>query len=138
MLVGTGELVEQGGLTAVLVASQRKGEGPVLGQGILPLFNVVFSALAKAGVIHHFIICRSRRYCRGLFGGGDADLRGIVQPEGQLIAMDAQLHGVAHGCQLDQRDLRPRDQAHIQKMLAQCAAAADGIHNSAFSDLQFF
>ena len=138
MLVGTGELVEQGGLTAVLVASQRKGEGPVLGQGILPLFNVVFSALAKAGVIHHFIICRNRRHCRGLFGGGDADLRGIVQPEGQLIAMDAQLHGVAHGCQLDQRDLRPRDQAHIQKMLAQCAAAADGIHNSAFSDLQFF
>ena len=138
MLVGTGELVEQGGLTAVLVASQRKGEGPVLGQGILPLFDVVFSALAKAGVIHHFIICRSRRHCRGLFGGGDADLRGIIQPEGQLVAMDAQLHGVAHGCQLDQRDLRPRDQAHIQKMLAQCAAAADGIHNSAFSDLQFF
>ncbi len=30
------------------------------------------------------------------------------------------------------------DQAHIQKMLAQCAAASDGIHNSAFSDLQFF
>ena len=138
MLVGTGELVEQGGLTAVLVASQRKGEGPVLGQGILPLFNVVFSALAKAGVIHHFIICRSRRHCRGLFGGGDADLRGIVQPEGQLVAMDAQLHGVAHRSQLDQRDLHPRDQAHIQKMLAQCAAAADGIHNSTFSDLQFF
>ena len=52
--------------------------------------------------------------------------------------MDAQLHGVAHRSQLDQRDLHPRDQAHIQKMLAQCAAAADGIHNSAFSDLQFF
>ena len=99
---------------------------------------MVFAALAKAGVIHHFVICRSRRYCRGLFGGGDADLRGIVQPEGQLVAMDAQLHGIAHRSQLDQRDFRPRDQAHIQKMLAQCAAAADGIHNSAFSDLQFF
>ena len=138
MLVGAGELVKQGGLAAVLVARQRKGEGLTLGQGILPLFDVVFAALAKAGVIHHFVICRSRRYCRGLFGGGDADLRGIVQPEGQLVAMDAQFHGVAHGCQLDQRDLCPRDQAHIQKMLAQCAAAADGIHNSAFSDLQFF
>ena len=27
VLVGTGELVEQGGLTAVLVARQRKGQG---------------------------------------------------------------------------------------------------------------
>ena len=55
------------------------------------------SALAKAGVIHHFIICRSRRHCRSLFGGGDADLRGIVQPEGQLIAPDPDLNGVSHG-----------------------------------------
>ena len=93
------------------------------------------SALAKAGVIHHFIICWSCRHCRGLFGGGDADLRGIVQPEGQLIAMDAQLHGVAHGCQLYQRDLCPGDQTHIQKMLPQCARTAHSIHYGAFADL---
>ena len=60
MLVGTGELVEQGGLTAVLVASQRKGEGPVLGQGILPLFNVVFSALS-VGVMPICAASSSRR-----------------------------------------------------------------------------
>ena len=99
---------------------------------------MVASAFAEARVLHRlFTFCR-RLFRRRGFGQSDPDAGGIVQPEGQLVAMDAQLHGVAHRSQLDQRDLCPRDQAHIQKMLAQCAAAADGIHNSAFSDLQFF
>ena len=72
---------------------------------------------------------------RGLFGGGHGDLCRVVQTQGQLIAVDAQLHGVAHGCQLYQRDLRPGDQTHIQKMLPQCACTAHSIHNGAFSDL---
>ena len=46
--------------------------------------------------------------------------------------------GSPMGASLTSVTSTPRDQAHIQKMLAQCAAAADGIHNSAFSDLQFF
>ena len=42
---------------------------------------------------------------RGLFGGGHGDLCRVVQTQGQLIAVDAQLHRVAHGRQLYQRDL---------------------------------
>ena len=53
VLVGTGELVEQGGLTAVLVARQRKGQGLILRQGMLPLLGVVLAALAKTRVLHH-------------------------------------------------------------------------------------
>lgn len=72
---------------------------------------------------------------RGLFGGGHGDLCRVIQTQGQLIAVDAQLHGVAHGCQLYQRDLCPGDQTHIQKMLPQCARTAHSIYYGAFADL---
>ena len=116
VLVGAGELVEQGGLAAVLVARQRKGQGLILRQGMLALLGVVLAALAKTRVLHHLFRHRSV-HRRGLFGGGHGDLRRVIQTQGQLIAVDAQLHGVAHGCQLYQRDLCPGDQTHIQKML---------------------
>ena len=134
VLVGAGELVEQGSLAAVLVARQRKGQGLILRQGMLPLLGVVLAALAKTRVLHHLFRHRGV-HRRGLFGGGHGDLCRVVQTQGQLIAVDAQLHGVAHGCQLYQRDLRPGDQTHIQKMLPQCACTAHGIHNGAFADL---
>ena len=137
MLVGAGELIEQGRLAAVLVSGQCKGESRAVRQGVLSLFDMIFSALAKAGVIHHPVVYGSTRR-QALLYRNDSDLGSVVQPERQLIAMDAQLHGVAHGCQLHQRDLRARGQPHIQKMLAQCAAAANRIHHGAFADLQFF
>ena len=136
MLVGAGELIEQGGLAAVLVAGQRKGQCPVFRQGVLPFFDVIPAALAKAWMLHHFILDRCVHRRDGL-GGGDADLRGILQPQGQLVAVDAQLHGVPHGGQLDQGDLCARDQAHIQKMLPQRTGAAHGIHTGTFADRQF-
>ena len=136
MLVGAGELIEQGGLAAVLVAGQRKGQCLVFRQGVLPFFDVIPAALAKARVLHHFILDRCVHRRDGL-GGGDADLRGILQPQGQLVAVDAQLHGVPHGGQLDQGDLCARDQAHIQKMLPQRTGAAHGIHTGTFADRQF-
>ena len=134
VLVGTSELVEQGGLAAVLVARQRKGQGLILRQGMLPLLGVVLAALAKTRVLHHFSVHRGV-HRRGLFGGGHGDLRRVVQTQGQLIAVDAQLHGVAHGRQLYQRDLYPGDQTHIQKVLPQCARTAHSIHYGAFADL---
>ena len=88
VLVGTGELVEQGSLAAVLVARQRKGQGLILRQGMLPLLGVVLAALAKTRVLHHFSIHRGV-HRRGLFGGGHGDLCRVVQTQGQLIAVDA-------------------------------------------------
>ena len=134
MLVGAGELVEQGSLAAVLVARQRKGQGLILRQGMLPLLGVVLAALAKTRVLHHFSIHRGV-HRRGLFGGAHGDLCRVVQTQGQLIAVDAQLHRVAHGRQLYQRDLCSGDQTHIQKMLPQCACTAHSIHYGAFADL---
>ena len=137
MLVGAGKLVEQGGLAAVLIAGQRKRQGRAVRQGMLALFDVVLAALTQARVVHHLIIHQSGGR-RDLFGGDDADLCGVIQAQGQLIAVDAQLHGVAHGGQLDQGDLRPRNKAHIQKMLPQGPGAAHRVHHRALADLQFF
>ena len=138
MLVGAGELVEQGRLAAVLVARQRKGQGLALWQGMLALFGVVASAFAQARMLHHLVIppggCSGGRgRCRG-----DLDLCCVVQAQGQFIAVDLQLHGVAHGCKLHQRDLLAGDQPHVQKMLPQGSRPAHCVNNGTFADLQFF
>ena len=122
MLVGAGELVEQGGLSAVLVACQGKGQLGSLGQGILIRLYMVFAPLAQAGVGPGFGM---RHWLAGLpyplpgFRGTDLDLLRVRQPEGQLISVDAQLHGVAHGGVFNEGDLRAGDHAHVQKVLAQ-------------------
>ena len=77
MLVGTGKLVEQGGLAAVLIAGQRKSQGRAVRQGMLALFDVVLAALAQTRVVHHLIIHQSGGR-RDLFGGDDADLCGVI------------------------------------------------------------
>lgn len=101
---------------------------------MLPLLSVVLAALAKTRVLHHLPVHRGV-HRRGFFGGGHGDLCRVVQTQGQLIAVDAQLHGVAHGCQLYQRNFRARDQTHIQKMLPQCARTAHSVYYGAFADL---
>ena len=138
VLVGAGELVEEGRLAAVLVARQRKGKGRAVGQRVLALFGVVASAFAEARVLHRlFTFCRRLFHRRG-FGQSDPDAGGIVQPEGQLVAVDAQLHRVAHRGKFDQRDLLAGDQPHIQKMLPQSAFAAHGPDHGGLADVQIF
>ena len=138
MLVGAGELVEQGRLAAVLVARQRKGQGLALRQGMLALFGVVASAFAQTRMLHHLVLppggCSGGRGR----GRGDLDLRCVVQTQGQFIAVDLQLHGVAHGRKLHQRDLFAGDQPHVQKMLPQGSRPAHCVNNGTFADLQFF
>ena len=100
------------------------------------LFGVVAAALAQARVLHHpaGLPCRS---CCGCFRRGDLDPCRIVQPQGQLIAVDLQLHGVAHGRNFHQRDLLAGDEPHIQKMLAEFSRSAHCIDHGTFADLQF-
>ena len=138
VLVGAGELVEEGRLAAVLVARQRKGKGGAVGQRVLALFGVVASALAEARVLHRlFTFCR-RLFRRRGFGQSDPDAGGIVQPERQLVAVDAQLHRVAHRGKFDQRDLLTGDQPHVQKMLPQSAFAAHSPDHGSLADVQIF
>ena len=94
------------------------------------------AALAQARVLHHpaGLPCRS---CCGCFRRCDLDPCRIVQPQGQLIAVDLQLHGVPHGRKFHQRDLLAGDQPHIQKMLAEFSRSAHCIDHGTFADLQF-
>ena len=66
----------------------------------------------------------------------DFDLRCLCQAKRQLISMDLQLHRVPHRRKLHHGHLRPRNNAHIKKMLAQRPRAPDLANHRAFPDLQ--
>ena len=127
VLVGTGELVEEGRLAAILVAGKGKGEGGSLGKRMFACFDMVASALAQTGMLHG----RMRRRAGGLafYGAGIADFNPlrVVHAQGQLIAVDAEFDGVAHRGEFDERNLCAGDDTHIQKMLSEGAFAADGM-----------
>ena len=132
VLVGAGEPVEEGGLAAVLVADQGEGQGLPLGHGFFLRAagpDVVQSSLAQSGMLG-FPDTPLLPADGGLFLHRlDLDLRGVLQPEGQLVAVDLQLHGIPHGRELDHGDLRAGNDSHIQKMLAQGSFPANpGYH----------
>ena len=86
--------------------------------------DVVLAALAQAGV--RGADARPRGGAQaGLRDGLHADVLRVVHAQGERVAAQQQLHGVAHRGVFDQRDLRAGDYAHIQKVLAQRALAAD-------------
>ena len=120
MLLGAGELVEQGGLAAVLVAHQRVGQDGAIRQRMLPRLAVVLAAFTQTGVIR-------------VTGAVYADMAAAALPDG--LDLDLHLHRVAHGGQLHHRHLRAGDHAHIQKMLAQRALTAHPADDGAFADL---
>ena len=135
VLLGAGELVEQGGLTAVLVAHQRVGQDGAIRQGMLPRLAVVLAAFTQTGVIRVTGAVYADMAAAALPDGLDLDLIGLRQAQGQLVAVYLHLHRVAHRGQLHHRHLRAGDHAHIQKMLAQCALAAHLTDHGAFADL---
>ena len=137
MLPGAGELVEQRGLAAVLVAHKGIGEGHVVGQGLLLRLVVGPAVLAQAGVGPVRGTVRPLVAAGAVLDGIYGDLLRLGQAEGQLIAVDLQLHGVAHGGQLDHRHLRPGHHSHIQKVLAQGTVAPHLPDHGAFSNAQF-
>ena len=156
MLVGTGELVEQGRLTAILIACQREGERRSLRQWVAIRLDMVNTALAKprvvrfrrrarflfaaASILIFLFLSAFARICRGLWTDGFAGYRvslnffGVGKPQGQFITMNAKLHRVAHRRQFHQLDFRARYDAHIQKMLPQRAFAADSSDLCTFSN----
>ena len=138
VLVGTSQLVKQRGLAAILVAHQRKGHPASLRQGgavlrtmELALFTEARMFLLLHGASH---FCRTGRSTDGI----NVDLLRIRQPDRQFISVELQLHGVAHGCQFHYGDFCPRNDAHVQKMLAQRSISAHHGNNGRFSDFQIF
>ena len=125
MLIGSGQLVEQGRLAAVLVADQSEGQYCVCRQRISCSLGMEPSAFAKTGMF-----CFTRLFRRLLLNGGflhryDRDLCRVSHTQGQIIAMDQKLHGIAQRRQFNDRDLCPRDHAHVQEMLAERPFSAD-------------
>ena len=117
VLVGPGELVEQCGLSAVLVAYQRERQQAAFRQGVAAALGVELAFLAQTGVIGKALFA-------GALLGGDVggygrgvDFIRVGYPEGELVAPEPEFHGVAHGRQFYQRDIGAGDNAHVQKML---------------------
>ena len=140
MLVGTGELVEQGSFAAVLVSGQRKGQWLALGDGV-PLFMVMI-----AGRVVQFAAAGVRRGRMAVLDRGGAvcfvnafylNLAGVIQPQGQFIAAQFQFNGVSHRGNFAQRHLGAGRQPHIQQMAAQRAAAANRLDHGVLPDVEF-
>ena len=138
MLSGPGELVEQGGLAAVLVPHQGEGQGHILRQRIAAALGMVFARLPQARMMDLLFPTLVGDSLPGFGPGHDVDLSGLRQPQGQGIAVDPQLHGISQGGVLDQRDLRAGDHAHVQKMLPQGPLAPHSRYGRRLADGQFF
>ena len=81
------------------------------------------SFLSEAGVLYVFL--SGYFFVFFLFiDKGDFDIRGIREPESELVAMDADFHGIAHGGKLYHGDFRAGNHSHIQQMLPQFAFTA--------------
>ena len=126
VLVGAGELVKQGGLAAVLVAGKGEGQLLTCGQRRFVRLGVVLAAFAEAGMRCALAAGALRIVLLGEPNRGDGDAGGVGHAQRELVAVQAELHRVAHGRKLHQRNLRAGDDAHIQEVLAQRAFAAYG------------
>ena len=136
VLIGAGELVEQRGFAAVLVAHQGEGQLGSVRQGIAAALGMEFALLAQARMGGGPALGRGRGLPDRMGNRQNRDLIRVRQAQGQFIPVDAQLDGVAQGSRLDHGHLHPGDDTHIQKMLPQRAFAAHGLHLARLSRLQ--
>ena len=96
------------------------------------------AALAQTGVLRRGEALGAGRVAFRAARRADFNLLRVVHAKGQLVAVNPKFNRVAHRRELDERDLCAGDDAHIQKMLAQRALAANGRHRCRFADRQVF
>ena len=123
VLVGTGQLVEERRLAAVLVARQGEGEHLGVGQGVFVLLVVVGCSLAQSGVGHYGGLCRGRG-ALGLRRYLDADACCVSLSQGQFVGVYLQLYGVAHGGVFAHAYDGSGDETHVEEVLAERSLAA--------------
>ena len=138
MLICAGKLIEKGGLAAVLVSHQGKGQFCSLRQRVTAALGMVFAAFTQSGVLRsggngRGLICR---LCSSAFRHFDPV--GVLQTQGQLISVEHQFHGITHGCIFNHLDFSSGNHAHIQKMLTKSAFAANFCDDGAAADGQIF
>ncbi len=140
MLTRPGQLIEEGGFAAVLIADKGKGKRCSFRQRITAALRVELAFFAKTGMqgFLFFFLCGG--VAAGTYSGNllHVDAGGIIKPERQFITVEPELHGIAHGGVFDDSDFGAGDDPHVKKMLAKCAFAADPADQGRFSKGQFF
>ena len=113
MLIGAGQAVEQGGLSAVLISDKGKGQ-PILLSDFLFLSGAV---LSDARMLCLFLGEPMRLVLGNPPGFFYGDLLGIRQSQGQLIAVDLDLDRVSHRGVFCDGQLGTGDHTHVKKVL---------------------
>ena len=83
------------------------------------------SAFAQAGVLVFFSAFAPFLVLSGSGERFDFDPGGIVEPQGQLVAVDADLQRIAHRRVAHGRHLRTGNEPHVEEVLPQGTVAAD-------------
>ena len=135
VLVGAGELVEQGGLAAVLIAHEGKGQGRPLRERVAASLGMKASALAETRMLSGPVAVVDPLILERL-AGSDLDFVCVIQAQCELVPVKHQLHRVSHRGILDDRDRNAGDQAHVEKMLAQGTFSADLRDHGSLTDLK--
>ena len=135
VLFRAGKTVKEGSFTAVLVTHEGEAHGSTLREGRAVVLGVEPAALTETGVFGFFIFLSSGVFLFGLADRSDADIFGIGEAQGEFVVMEAQLHGIAHGSELNEGDLGTGDKAHIEEMLAKRAISADFFYFYGLTDL---
>ena len=140
VLVRARELVEERGLAAVLVAREREAKHFSLRHRMRVVARahvhlVGQAVLAKARMPDALVSPARDAGRHGARPRRDANLARVRDAQRELVAVDAELHGVAHGRVLLERDLRAGDDAHVQEVLAERALPSHDGYGDGLADL---
>ena len=117
MLVGSGQLVEERRLAAVLVADQGKGEHRPVGEALAVPRKMIAPVLTEARVLGGGNPVNPSVLVSALRDRLDPDGLRVSKPERQLIPVDLQFHRIPHRREFHHCDLRTGNHAHIQEVL---------------------
>ena len=145
MLVGARQLVEEGGLAAVLLSGEGEGELGAFGQRGLVGLVVVNACLtqARVGVVVgeggdiQLVEVVAFFFALAVVAGLHFDEGGIGFAKGEGIAVDHHLHRVAQGRVFHDFDGRIGDKAHVEEMLPALAFASHGLDTCGLSYFEF-
>ena len=136
MLVRSGQLIEQGGLAAILVSGERELQRLPLGSAG-PAQARSASALAEGRMIEHGAARVFAGRVMGVVYPHQADARRVRAAQGELIPTQTDLERVAHGGMLHHGHFRARGETHVEDMLAQGRVIGiDGGDDRIFADLE--
>ena len=134
MLPCAGELVEKGGLAAVLVAHQCEGQRGTLRQEITAALGVEFAFFPEPRMRVILFLFAAFFFAAAGLQRFDLDAVRFRQAQGEFVAVKAHFHGVAHGSVFHDFDFRSGYQPHVEKMLTQCSVPSDCRDERRFTD----